>query len=612
MNLLNYSTQAYASRLGLLLIDSLAAILSLFLAAWLRMNFDLDEAMLLFYDAILIVLVIRVITFRIFRTYAIIVRYSGLSNFIQVFNTAVIGSFLIFLVVVFLRTQGIIISRAVILIDFFIFTFLLSAIRLIIPLILNWNEPRGKENIVIIGSGKLGLLTKQWISRDPNSKFKLVAFVDDNRDVVNKNLDGLPILPPKKIKDLDVQKAIYAIEDIEQEKKIKLVEELMDLGISILKLPVDNPLSGEDFKGKKVKYFQIEDLLGRPPILTLDLKKENGFEGKTILITGAAGSIGSEIIRQMIPFNPGKLVLVDQAESPLVGIELEVKEIYNFSLVKAYLANICEESKMEAIFSRERPDFVFHAAAYKHVPIIEEYPDEGIKTNILGTKILADLSDRYKVLKFIMISTDKAVNPTNVMGASKRIAEIYIQSLNKISATAFITTRFGNVLGSAGSVVPRFREQIEKGGPITVTHPDITRYFMTIPEASLLVVEAGALGQGGEIFLFDMGNPIKIADLAKKMIQLSGKDISVVFTGLRPGEKLFEELLVTKENTIPTVHPRLTIAKVMEMDFEDIRIKIEGLISDLNSRDPLELVRWMKMIVAEYKSENSPYRMLDL
>ena len=607
MNLLNYSTQAYATRLGLVLIDSLAAILSIFLASWLRMNFELKEAIILFYDALPIVLIVRIITFRIFRTYAIIVRYSGISNFIQVFNTAVIGSFIIFLVVLILRSQGVIISRAIIVIDFFIFTFLISSIRLIIPFVLNKNQPKGKENIGIIGSGKLALLTKQSMVGDYN----VVAFVDDNRDVVNKNLDGLPILPPKKIKDLKVQKAIYAIEEISQEKKIKLIKELMDQGISILKIPVDNPVTDEDFIGKKIQYFQIEDLLGRVPILTLDLQKENEYAGKTILITGAAGSIGSEIIRQLIAFKPGRLILIDHAESPLVGMELEVKESYGFSEVKAYLANIGDQAKMENVFSKEKPEFVFHAAAYKHVPIIEEFPEEGIKTNIWGTKIIADLANKYQVLKFIMISTDKAVNPTNVMGASKRIAEIYTQSLNKKSATAFITTRFGNVLGSAGSVVPRFREQIEKGGPITVTHPDITRYFMTIPEASLLVVEAGALGKGGEIFLFDMGSPIKIADLAKNMIQLSGKDIPIIFTGLRPGEKLFEELLVTKENTIPTVHPRLTIAQVMEMDFEDIRQKIENIISTLHSGDEFLLVKIMKSIVVEYKSENSRYQTLD-
>lgn len=608
---MKYSQQAYASRLALLLLDIFVSVISLFLSAWLRMNFELKEALELFYKAIPLVFIIRVLLFVVFRTYAMVVKYSGLSNLIQIFNTVSVGSILIFGIVMFLRTQNIMISRSIILIDYFILIFLLSSLRVFISIVLNWREPRGKENMVIIGASKVGLLTKQWISRDPNSKFRLLAFIDDNPDSVNKNLDGLPILLPEKIKGFKIEKAIYAIEDIEHEKKLKLVEELMDQGISILKLPVDNPLTGEDFKGKKVKYFQIEDLLGRPPILTLDLEKENLYEGRTIMITGAAGSIGSEIVRQLIPFKPGKLVLVDQAESPLVGIELEVKEILNFPLVKAYLANICDEAKMEAIFLKEKPNFVFHAAAYKHVPIIEEYPEEGIRTNIVGTKILADLSDRYNVLKFIMISTDKAVNPTNVMGASKRIAEIYTQSLNKISSTAFITTRFGNVLGSNGSVVPRFREQIEKGGPITVTHPDITRYFMTIPEASLLVVEAGALGEGGEIFLFDMGSPIKIVDLAKKMIQLSGKDVEIVFTGLRPGEKLFEELLVTKENTIPTLHPRLTIAKVIEMDFEDIGEKIEKLTQYLQNASEMDLVKWMKNIIVEYKSENSPYQELD-
>lgn len=611
MNLFKYSSKAYSSRLAILLADSLLAVFSLFLASALRMNFELKSAWYYFGQAFPLVFTFRILSFRYFRTYAIMIRYSGLFNLIQVFNAVAISSILIFIGSLVYINFGFSISRSIIIIDFFILTILLSAFRLLIPLLVNQTKSNLKEKVIIMGSGKLGLLTKQFIENSPGSNYKVLAFADDDPTHEKKFLDGTPILKPDNIKDSDIKIVIFPISDSLLPELSNRINFFLDRDFKILKVPIKVNWGGDIFKFEGIKPFEIEDLLGREPIKTLDLEKENVFLGKTIMITGAAGSIGSQIAKQLIDYKPGKLILVDQAESPLVNIELDFKEKYFFPYAKAYLGNICDLQKMEDIYIREKPEFIFHAAAYKHVPIIEDFPDEAVKTNIKGTKILADLAHKYETLKFIMISTDKAVNPTNVMGASKRIAEIYCQSLNKISSTAFITTRFGNVLGSAGSVVPRFKEQIEKGVPLTVTHPEVKRYFMTIQEASLLVIEAGVLGDGGEIFLFDMGEPIKIFDLAKKMVLLSGKDLPIVFTGLRPGEKLYEELLISEENSLPTLHPRLTIAKITEFEFFDINEKIQNLINHLDNRDELELVRIMKSIVVEYKSENSPFEKLD-
>lgn len=336
---------------------------------------------------------------------------------------------------------------------------------------------------------------------------------------------------------------------------------------------------------------------------------------KTVLVTGAAGSIGSEIVRQLTNFSPKQIVLLDQAESALYDIELEIIEKTNFKKIDVVIGDISDKIRLTEVFETFKPDIVYHAAAYKHVPMMENNPYEAVRTNVKGTKNLADLSNKYNVAKFIMISTDKAVNPTNIMGASKRIAEVYIQSFNKKSKTNFITTRFGNVLGSNGSVIPRFKKQIEQGGPITVTHPDITRYFMTIPEACLLVLEASAFGNGGEIFIFDMGKSVKIVDLAKKMVKLSGLqlgvDIQIKFTGLRPGEKLYEELLNDKENTVPTHHSQIMIAKVTEHCYDDVSVKISKLIEINYTHENMRIVKSMKEIIPEFKSQNSIYQQLD-
>jgi FlaA1/EpsC-like NDP-sugar epimerase len=398
-------------------------------------------------------------------------------------------------------------------------------------------------------------------------------------------------------------------------RKQEIIELCLKYNTKVLNVPpVNNWINGE-LSFKQIRKVKIEELLERDPIKLNEDNIKQQIHNKVVLITGAAGSIGSEIARQLIKYQPKLLVLLDQAETPLYEVDLEILERLKPGQFEIVIGDIRVKERMDKLFSTFKPQIIFHAAAYKHVPMMENNPSESILTNVLGTKIIADLADKYKSETFVLVSTDKAVNPTSIMGASKRIGEIYVQSLNKKSTTKYITTRFGNVLGSSGSVIPRFRQQIENGGPITITHPDITRYFMTIPEACQLVLEAGAMGKGGEIFIFDMGKSVKIIDLAKKMIQLSGmtldKDIRIVTTGLRPGEKLYEELLNNSENTIPTHHAQILIAKVREYDYETISGEIETLITLFEKQDNFAIVGKMKQIVPEYKSNNSVFEKLD-
>jgi FlaA1/EpsC-like NDP-sugar epimerase len=482
-----------------------------------------------------------------------------------------------------------------------------------------FGQKKSRINVLIVGAGRLGAMTNDVIRKDINAAYNVVAFIDDNKDVQEKSLDGIPVFSPNKITELVneyvIEKAIFAIQNIENERKNELVYIMLRHGMKVLQVPFQSSWIHEDFKLNQLKEIQIEDLLNRP-VIALDeenLKRE--YKGKRIMITGGAGSIGSEIIRQLIKFKPAQILLVDQAETPVVNMGLECREEFDFKDIIPIVADVTDEKRIEEVFNEYTPQIVFHAAAYKHVPIMEAYPREAVNVNVKGSKILALLADQFGIEKFVMVSTDKAVNPTNVMGASKRIAEIFIQSLNKISKTKYITTRFGNVLGSNGSVVPRFKKQIAKGGPITVTHKDITRYFMTIPEASLLVLEAGAMGNGGEIFLFDMGEPVKISDLAARMISLSGLqpdvDIKIKYTGLRPGEKLYEELLSTTENSIETHHPKITKARVREYDFVDVNLSIDALIQSVESNDAMNIVGKMKVIVPEFISNNSIFKSLD-
>jgi FlaA1/EpsC-like NDP-sugar epimerase len=397
--------------------------------------------------------------------------------------------------------------------------------------------------------------------------------------------------------------------------KNEITEKILDFPVKLLTVPPVNKWIEGNLKLTQIKNIRIEDLLEREPIVLNNKLLKEKLEGKSILVTGAAGSIGSELVRQLSKFNPNKILLLDNAESALYEIEMELLENkipMNFEII---LADIRVKNRMQKVFEHFKPQVIFHAAAYKHVPMMENNPSEALAVNISGTKIIADLAHEFHAESLIMISTDKAVNPTNVMGASKRIAEIYCSALNEKSNTNFITTRFGNVFESNGSVIPRFKKQIERGGPVTVTHPEITRYFMTIPEACQLVLEASVMGKGGEVFVFDMGKPVKILDLAKKMIKLgqttASNEIKIEFTGLRPGEKLYEELLANNENTLPTHHEKILIAKVENYEFEKINSEIENLIALFEDQDNIEIVKSMKKLVPEFKSNNSEFVKLD-
>jgi len=451
--------------------------------------------------------------------------------------------------------------------------------------------------------------------------------LDDNDQKINKVIDGTKIYSSKKfnhlINTLNVEEVIIASHNIPSERKNAITDIALERNVSILTLPPVKKIMNGDLNPNQIQKIKIEDLLERDPIKINDDHILNQTKGKRILVTGAAGSIGSEIASQLGKYEPQMIILCDQAESPLHNLQLDLQDEFPNQVYHTYIADIRSTKRMRLLFETFKPHYVYHAAAYKHVPMMENHPLEAVQTNVMGTKNLADLAVEFQVEKFVFVSTDKAVNPTNIMGATKRIAEIYVQALNNHLEslsngdvnTKFITTRFGNVLGSNGSVIPRFRDQIQKGGPVTVTHPEITRYFMTIPEACRLVLEAGAMGQGGEIFVFDMGKSVKIVELAKKMIRLSGfkpnEDIEIKFTGLRPGEKLYEELLNDLENTLPTHHEKIMIAKVRENNYNIVSLKLAELKLRLATQNKNEVVYQMKLIVPEFKSKNSIYEQLD-
>ncbi len=633
-------TKKHMPRWIILLIDLSICFFSFGFAFLLRYNFELDNSIYtIFYSALPILLGIRLITFYFAKTHHGIVRYSGTQDIIRIFATLVVGTVLL-LIANFISsktsdTNTFLLPHSIIIIDLFIALVLMVSSRFAYKYLFRRisateraQNHGDKANLIIYGAGDSGLLTKRTIEEESRNRIKVVAFVDDNPSKAKKRIDGVPIYHTethleKLVKENRVNEVIISIQNISRQRKKELVEECLALNVKIKVVPpVEKWINGE-LSVSQLKKVNIEDLLERDEI-QLDIEKiSQNIKGKTILITGAAGSIGSEIIRQLIPFYPLKLILIDQAETPLYELEGELKEKFKnhgySKTVEIIMADIRSLQKMENIIATYMPDVIYHAAAYKHVPLMEDNPEEAVCTNVHGTKTLADLAVKYKIGKFVMVSTDKAVNPTNVMGASKRIAELYVQGLNNSptnTSTRFITTRFGNVLGSNGSVIPLFKKQIAEGGPITVTHPDITRYFMTIPEACQLVIEAGNMGKGGEIFIFDMGKSVKIVDLAKKMIKLSGlklgKDITIAFSGLRPGEKLMEELLNNSENTISTHHPKITIAKLKPYDYEVISEEVSALISLIKAHNTELLVKKMKQIVPEYVSNNSVYSSLDL
>ena len=471
-----------------------------------------------------------------------------------------------------------------------------------------------KKNVLIYGSGNTGLIVRRVIQSDPRSAYNLKGFIDDNVRLQGKKVDGYPVfsnkvLTKKFIEAEAISVFIFAIKDITLEKKKMILESVIELGLEVLDTPSFDQWLNGDLQVKQLRKVQLEDLLGREPIALDILRIEKGLRNKTILVTGAAGSIGSEIVRQLMKFDYKQLILVDQAETPSFYLNNELKEKFPGSSYKLIVGDVTNELKMDFVFRRYRPEIVFHAAAYKHVPVMEANPHESFRTNVGGTKVVSDLAIKYNIEKFVMISSDKAVNPTNVMGATKKVCELLVhaQARRSDSRTKFITTRFGNVLGSNGSVIPLFKKQISEGGPVTITHPEITRFFMTIPEACQLVLEAGFMGKGNEIFIFDMGEPIKILDIALKLIRLSGlvpyEDIKIIYTGLRPGEKLYEELFAESERQLPTHNPKISIAQVADADYYCIMPKINDTLTDIYNKTGTEVVEAMMEIVPGYLSD---------
>jgi FlaA1/EpsC-like NDP-sugar epimerase len=614
-------------RWSILFIDTFVCAFALSLAFFIRFYFDsvmsaIDKENLPF--DFLIVLSIRFISFFISKTYKGVVRYTSTRDTTRIFLVVLAGSSLLFILNQ-LSLRFVLgyyfIPNSIIIIDGLVTLFIMISSRLAVKALYFEikNPTKEKMHVIIYGAGEAGIITKRTLDRDAAIKYKVVAFIDDDEDKLGRSLEGIFVYPqsklPELIKENEIELVIISIQKISPKKKNDITDICLENNIRVLNVPPVTSWINGQLSFNQIKSIKIEDLLERDPIKLDDDLINAQLKNKVILITGAAGSIGSELARQCANYSPKKIYLLDQAESPLHELDLEFAEKFKDTAFEVVMADVRNNERMKHVFDSFKPQIVFHAAAYKHVPMMENNPSESIFTNILGTKNTADLANEFNVERFVFVSTDKAVNPTNVMGASKRISEIYIQSLGKTSKTKFITTRFGNVLGSNGSVIPRFKKQIESGGPITITHPDITRYFMTIPEASQLVLEAGSIGKGGEIFVFNMGNSVKIVDLARKMILLSGlkenRDIKIVFTGLRPGEKLFEELLADNENTLPTHHNQILIGKVREYDYAEVKGIIEELIKTFNTQNNELIVQRMKDLVPEFKSNNSIFQKLD-
>lgn len=574
-------------------------------------------------------LLFYLIGFRAFHTYSGVMRYTSFADIHRVAFANLIGVGLIaFLRQFFNFDQWFVpIRMRELALTFVLATVIMWSVRMIVKYMYEYYKTdQDARGVFIYGVKTGGLSIARALSSPNNTTFKLKGFISDADDMIGKRLMGVKVYENnnKIIRQMELENAnTLFVSPLKQEEFVKnpeMVDLLIENGIAIYTMNTTMEWDGKsDISTAQLREIEIEDLLPRDEI-EIDLTAiEALLKDKSILITGSAGSIGSEIVKQIAKFGPHQLVLIDQAETPQHDCRLMMASQFPEIKADTIVASICNKRHMEAIFRKYRPDYVFHAAAYKHVPMMEDNPCESIQNNVEGTKIMADLAVKYDVKKFVMISTDKAVNPTNVMGCSKRICEIYVQSLDKAikegrheGQTQFVTTRFGNVLGSSGSVIPLFREQIKNGGPVTVTHPDIIRYFMLIPEACKLVLEAGTMGKGGEIFIFDMGAPVKIADLAKRMIKLSGaKNIEIKYTGLRDGEKLYEEVLNDEEITVSTGHEKIKVAKVREYDFEEVKQQIDQLISDSYLYDDMATVAGMKQIVPEYVSNHSIYEQLD-
>ncbi len=623
-NYLVSNAHRYASKWLVLAIDVFLTAVSFVLAYIIRFNLTLNFKGEDLFVQLPIVVFVATLAFIYTGSYKGVVRHTGVRDVYKIFNAVCLASILAIFLVIVNEQYGFIdnftIPRGIVIIHSLLaFMALISARYVFKTMFFNLVKKfKVTKNVLIYGAGESGILTYNAITNQTSSNSRVVAYLDDDPKKIGKIINGVMVLNREVLSEYflsskEIGEIIVSINNVDSERLRELVESLVEYPVKVkIVPPVQSWINGE-LKASQIKQVQIEDLLDRVPIDIKKSKVSEQLKNQTILVTGGAGSIGSEIVRQIANYDYKSLIIIDQAESALYDLQQELKQngFHNFIPI---VGDIRDKNRMNTYFQEHKPTMVFHAAAYKHVPLMEYNYYEAIKINIAGTKTIVDLSMNHNVNKFVFVSTDKAVNPTNVMGATKRIAEMYISSVQQENKTKFITTRFGNVLGSNGSVNPLFRKQIEKGGPLTVTHKDITRYFMTIPEASQLVLEAAVMGEGGEIFIFDMGKSVKIFDLAKNMIKLSGlkypEDIDIKITGLRPGEKLYEELLANGENTLPTYHKKILIGKVRELNYALVKSKIDELcVSNMffNSNT----MALMKEIVPEYVSNNSEFCKLD-
>ena len=625
----NYLSRRVLSRTAILAIDTLMIVFSCLLMYFIRYGFEGLTADIRSdgTTVCLFLIFFNIISFVTLRTFSGILRFSSFTDLLRIVYALGLGYGLTFLTVVALRRYNLDfnLDNLTFISIFFLNTFLMIFSRILVKEV--YETITGSDikpiNVFIYGTKEAGISVAKALKGNSEFNYRVLGFISDESHMIGKELMGVTIYENNEnlfriLESKNVRTIIVSPQKMEEIKNSALLANIVDHDISLLTTVPINEWNGSLRSKEQLKDIQIEDLLPRDPIKISMLDIASNIEGKRVMVTGAAGSIGSEIVRQVASFNPNSIILIDQAETPLHNLKLELKDKWRDLRTEIIVANVSNHSRMDKIFSKTRPQYIFHAAAYKHVPMMEVNVSEAIQTNVLGTKIVSDLAVKYNANKFVMVSTDKAVNPSNVMGCSKRICEIYVQSLAKRiensgeKSTQFITTRFGNVLGSNGSVIPLFKDQIKHGGPVTVTHPEIIRYFMTIPEACQLVLEAGSMGKGGEIFIFDMGKPVKILDLAKRMIRLSGsKNIKIEFTGLRNGEKLYEELLNQAEHTKPTHHEKIMIANVREYEYHKISQMIDSLIKVSYEYDEMRTVRKMKEIVPEFQSINSPFEAVD-
>ncbi len=614
-----------APRWIIFLIDLLICTVAFTVAYLVRFEFnppklEIDLALRFFP----IFIALRAASFTLGKTYAGIIRYTSSQDARRILLMLFLGTAVFFglnIVRLYAFDGVFFVPNSILIIEFLLSSFALIASRIAVKVIyLELKSPsRTRTGLAIYGAGEAGVIAKQAIDLDTRAGIEVIAFIDDDRSKAGKAIHGAVIYHSSDAENLfasgKIEQMIISAQQLSAARRSAIVDLALKYNIRVLNVPPVHRWINGELSLRQIRDIRIEDLLGRTAIRLDNPEVKNLIDAKIILVTGAAGSIGSEIVRQLAAYSPARIVLFDQAETPLYELEQELKAAGLHERCDFVIGDIRQKDRVRRLMEAFRPNIVFHAAAYKHVPLMEDNPSEAVLANILGTRNLADLSDEFGVERFVFISTDKAVNPTNVMGATKRVAEMYIQSLNERSHCTFITTRFGNVLGSNGSVIPLFKRQIEKGGPVTVTHPEVTRYFMTIPEAVELVLEAGTMGEGGEIYVFDMGESVRIIDLAERMVRLSGltpgKDIEIKVTGLRPGEKLFEELLANEENTIATHHPKILKARVRQVDFETVRTQVDQLVELFGAQNNDALVAQIKAIVPEYRSENSTFQRLD-